>query len=348
MTDSTVATQGVNTPDRLKEIREDMLTSAVRRALDAIGGSASLLVLLGALGGYERFEDWKRQHSMSPSVLSKRLSALVDNGFLRREPGRIRADHPRYALTEKGKALMPWALAVWRWEHKWLHRGRRHPVMVIHADCGQVTEPHLNCANCHLDLRLSDVSFERAKGFTPVVPKHHQVERRTIVDSGRDGSGYVGRIVDIVGDRWSHLILGVAIMGVTRFDDFQTCLEIAPNILSDRLRLLVDAEILEKTAYNEGRVRYEYGLKDKGADLYSVLVTMGQWADEWLPDDTSGHLRRHRPCGADLDVIATCDVCQGVLTHQNTTFVYPQGVPDADAPLKRKPPSRAAPDPQGK
>ncbi len=48
------------------------------------------------------------------------------------------------------------------------------------------------------------------------------------------------RIVDIVGDRWSHLILGVAIMGVTRFDDFQTCLEIAPNILSDRLRLLVD------------------------------------------------------------------------------------------------------------
>lgn len=84
----------------------------------------------------------------------------------------------------------------------------------------------------------------------------------------------VGRTLERVGDHWTLLILRDAAQGLTRFDQFEKSLGVAPNILTKRLAGLVDNGMLEKRAYSERPPRYEYLLTDLGRDFAPVLTAM--------------------------------------------------------------------------
>jgi DNA-binding HxlR family transcriptional regulator len=84
----------------------------------------------------------------------------------------------------------------------------------------------------------------------------------------------VARTLDRVGEWWSMLILRDAFHGLTRFDQFQASLEIAPNMLTRRLNALVESGMLERRLYSEHPPRHEYVLTDKGRDFWSVLVAL--------------------------------------------------------------------------
>jgi DNA-binding HxlR family transcriptional regulator len=84
----------------------------------------------------------------------------------------------------------------------------------------------------------------------------------------------VARTLDRVGEWWSMLILRDAFHGLTRFDQFQTSLDIAPNMLTRRLNALVEAGLLEKRLYSKRPPRHEYVLTDKGRDFWPVLVAL--------------------------------------------------------------------------
>ncbi|AWK86117.1 winged helix-turn-helix transcriptional regulator [Azospirillum thermophilum] len=103
--------------------------------------------------------------------------------------------------------------------------------------------------------------------------------RRTRLD---DSSCPIARCVSQVGDWWSILILRNASMGQTRFDDFQRGIGIAPNILTRRLRTLVEAGLLERIRYQDHPPRHEYRLTGKGRDFLSVLIAMADWGNRWL------------------------------------------------------------------
>jgi DNA-binding HxlR family transcriptional regulator len=92
----------------------------------------------------------------------------------------------------------------------------------------------------------------------------------------------VARCVDLVGDRWSLLIVRDAFDGIRRFSDFQRSLGVARNILSDRLRKLVDAGILETQAASDGSAYQEYVLTAKGENLFPVVVALRQWGEQHL------------------------------------------------------------------
>ncbi len=92
----------------------------------------------------------------------------------------------------------------------------------------------------------------------------------------------VARCVDVVGDRWSLLIVRDAFDGVRRFGDLQRSLGVARNILSDRLRKLVDADILETQAASDGTAYQEYVLTAKGESLFPVVVALRQWGEQHL------------------------------------------------------------------
>ena len=92
----------------------------------------------------------------------------------------------------------------------------------------------------------------------------------------------VARSVDLVGDRWSMLIVRDAFDGICRFGDFQRSLGVARNILSDRLRKLVDAGILEHQAASDGSAYQEYVLTAKGESLFPVVVALRQWGERHL------------------------------------------------------------------
>ncbi|HEU0335546.1 MAG TPA: helix-turn-helix domain-containing protein [Gaiellaceae bacterium] len=102
----------------------------------------------------------------------------------------------------------------------------------------------------------------------------------------------VARTLEIVGDRWTWLIVRDAFLGLTRFAEFQSSLGIAPNVLGDRLSRLVDEGIFERVRYGEHRLRYEYRLTQKGADLFVALNALRQWGDTYLCRKPMRLLRR--------------------------------------------------------
>lgn len=92
----------------------------------------------------------------------------------------------------------------------------------------------------------------------------------------------VARSVDTVGDRWSLLIVRDAFDGMRRFSDFQRSLGVARNILSDRLRKLVEAGILAMQPASDGSAYQEYVLTARGEGLFPVVVALRQWGEQNL------------------------------------------------------------------
>ena len=115
----------------------------------------------------------------------------------------------------------------------------------------------------------------------------------------------IGRAMEILGERWTLLILRECFYGVKRFSVMQRNLGIARNILSSRLQLLVRTGILERRRYQDEPERFEYKLTEKGLGLYPAVVAIMRWGDEHLCEEqpagrAAPHLRRARRPGAGL------------------------------------------------
>jgi DNA-binding HxlR family transcriptional regulator len=102
----------------------------------------------------------------------------------------------------------------------------------------------------------------------------------------------IARALEIVGERWSLLIIRDAFLGLSRFDEFQESLGIARNVLTDRLNRLVDEGILERARYSERPERYEYRLTEKGRELRLALAGLRQWGDAYLSKQPPRLMRR--------------------------------------------------------
>jgi DNA-binding HxlR family transcriptional regulator len=120
----------------------------------------------------------------------------------------------------------------------------------------------------------------------------------------------IARTLEVMGDRWTMLVVRDAFLGQRRFDDFQASLGCARNVLSDRLARLVDDGILEKHLYNERPERFEYRLTEKGLDLWPVMVTLMKWGDNHAPTEAGPPVRIvHRDCGGEITEYLTCSLC---------------------------------------
>lgn len=119
----------------------------------------------------------------------------------------------------------------------------------------------------------------------------------------------IARTLAIVGERWTLLVLREAFYGVRRFDDMQRNLGVARNVLTTRLRTLVEHDLLERVPYREAasRQRFEYRLTARGRDLFPALLALMQWGDRYLADDAGpAVIVEHERCGAPIDVELTC------------------------------------------
>ena len=101
----------------------------------------------------------------------------------------------------------------------------------------------------------------------------------------------IARALEIVGERWTLLIVRDAFLGRRRFDEFQESLGISRNVLTERLGRLVDEGILERVRYQERPERYEYRLTTKGRDLHLALTGLRQWGDAYLSEKPPTLLR---------------------------------------------------------
>ena len=119
----------------------------------------------------------------------------------------------------------------------------------------------------------------------------------------------ITRSLDRVGEWWSILILRDALGGMTRFEEFQKSLKIAPNMLTRRLNALVEAGFLARRRYSERPPRHDYRLTDKGRDLWPVLTTMRQWGDKHAAPDGPPLELIHGACGERSQAVLTCSAC---------------------------------------
>jgi len=94
----------------------------------------------------------------------------------------------------------------------------------------------------------------------------------------------IARSLEEIGEWWSILVLRDAFHGMTRFDEFETSLGIAPNMLTKRLATLVENGLMEKRPYSTKPLRHEYILTPKGTDFYSVLLTLVSWGNRHVFD----------------------------------------------------------------
>jgi len=126
----------------------------------------------------------------------------------------------------------------------------------------------------------------------------------------------IQRTLDVVGEKWSLLVLRDAMNGVRRFDDFRRHVGMSESVLADRLRKLVVAEILETVPYSEpgSRTRHEYRLTRKGWDLWPAMIALKQWGDRYEADPEGPPLIvSHAECGQPVRATVVCEAGHGEL-----------------------------------
>ena len=113
----------------------------------------------------------------------------------------------------------------------------------------------------------------------------------------RDYQGQVcsiARALEVVGDRWTLLVIRDVVLGGHRFDELLASLGVASNVLTDRLGRLVAEGILERVRYSERPERFEYHLTRKGRELGVCLVALMQWGDRYISEKPPRIARRSR------------------------------------------------------
>jgi DNA-binding HxlR family transcriptional regulator len=121
----------------------------------------------------------------------------------------------------------------------------------------------------------------------------------------------IARSLDVIGEWWTLVIVRDALRGATRFEDFRQA-GISDNILSARLRRLVEEGVFERHRYQEHPERFEYHLTEKGRDLMTVIGAIALWGIKWTPGPQVNRMI-HDDCGHGLSLQAYCEECNRVV-----------------------------------
>ena len=117
-------------------------------------------------------------------------------------------------------------------------------------------------------------------------------------------------MLGLLGDEWTLLVLQQALMGATRYGDFQSRLPISHSVLSSRLRSLADDELLERRVYQTNPPRSEYLTTARSRSLWPMLVSIWNWERLWVPDHSDAlPFMRHTVCNEDFVPLVTCGSC---------------------------------------
>lgn len=143
----------------------------------------------------------------------------------------------------------------------------------------------------------------------------------------------IARTLEVVGERWTLLVLRDALFGLRRFDEFRASLGIASNVLAARLDRLCAEGLLERRPYQERPERHEYLLTAKGRDLAPALLMLMQWGDRHYPNPGGPpRVAVHAgECGGHLDDTLTCERCGQQVGFDRLVVVPGPGSPASPA-----------------
>jgi DNA-binding HxlR family transcriptional regulator len=141
----------------------------------------------------------------------------------------------------------------------------------------------------------------------------------------------VAKSLELIGERWTMLVVREVFLGNRRFDEMATRLDIARNVLTTRLTRLVEEGVLEKVRYQERPERFEYRLTEKGIDLWPVMVSLIQYGDRYYAPEGPPLVLKHKGCGGLVDAHRICSDCGERLTARAVTAELGPGARPAAA-----------------
>ncbi|MGW4528015.1 winged helix-turn-helix transcriptional regulator [Amycolatopsis sp. NPDC004378] len=138
----------------------------------------------------------------------------------------------------------------------------------------------------------------------------------------------ISRALEVVGERWTLLVLRDVQLGLHRFDELIESLGVTRTVLSQRLRHLVDEGVLERSAYQQRPERFAYHLTDKGQALAPVIAHLLWWGDAYYPEPAGPpRLLRHHGCGGPVEAHFTCGKCGSDLSANDVDSEPGPGAP---------------------
>lgn len=127
----------------------------------------------------------------------------------------------------------------------------------------------------------------------------------------------VARMLGVLGDEWTLLIIQRALLGAKRYGEFATALPVSNSVLTSRLQSMVAADLLTRREYQRNPSRSEYPATAKGRSLWPMLTSIWEWERRWVPgqaDRLPG--MRHAACGNDFAPLVTCQSCSAVTSEK--------------------------------
>lgn len=290
-------------------------TCSICRALDVIGDKPTLLLIESYWLGTRRFSAFQEQTGLLKTVISDRLKKLVEAGCFEKVLYSERPKRYEYRGTEKFHDLYPLALSMLRWEQDWGSTNGKIKVSLVHKSCGQTTHPHTVCQLCRVEVDARDVAWSEGPGVG-LMPAVYQRRRRTSSSTRETPTPLFEEIIDIIGDRWSALIIRSIFTNLNSYQDICDDTGVATNILAERLVELINNGIIKKQSS-------VYKLTAKGRAIYPILLALISWGDKWhATEDGPPLYLTHKPCNTPLKTSIACSECGEDITMNDIEFEF--------------------------
>lgn len=281
-------------------------TCSIWRALDDVGDVPSLLILQSIWMGQTRFSDINKVACLPKAVLSQRLQSLRDAGLLDKPAREHASGASAYRLTAKGLDLFWVVLMLLRWEKTWSEPDSAFQVSLTHKRCGQQVSPQPACAHCQQSFDAEGVSWTPGPGIGLIPPTYARRRQSKTKLHDKAATLLFTESAEILGDRWSALILRSMFTGLCAFDQILDDTAMATNVLSMRLKWLQEIGLISPHRAASGA----YALTRKGEDFLPVLVLLQAWGDQYYSAPEGPPVRLvHTSCANELRPVVTCDAC---------------------------------------
>jgi len=265
--------------------------SIVPAVLDVIGQRWSLAIIQALLLEDKSFGQLLRGLHIPRSTLAARLKHLHAMRCL--QPASA-----GYRLTASGQALLPIISLAQAWDTSSAVVAKEP--QPVHC-CGQQLKPLLVCRHCAQPVDVRDIQL----GTPAERPKLADLPKPLRRSRAEFSEGEPLSATEILGDRWTAMVVALSFYGVQRYSDMAHHLAMAPNILADRLQRLCEGGVLQREAQC-------YRLTERGLQLFPLIVALMAWGDRWLRIANQAPTRMyHLPCGQLLEAELRCSCCSG-------------------------------------
>ena len=276
------------------DVSAHVAASIVPAVLDVLGQRWSLAIVQALLLVGKSFGQLLAELDAPRSSLAARLKHLQAMNC-------VEACAQGYQLTPAGQALLAVVSLARDWDAR---RGAPVPAALQHS-CGQPLQASLRCGHCQQPVAVRDIQLHGA-GVAPSAAHLGKPLKRARAEFAAEPQLSAA---SILADRWTALIVALIYFGVQRYGDLARHLQIAPNILADRLlRLTEGGVLLRETDGASSRPLYRFSAE--GLQLFPLIVALTDWGDQCLRAHYQASTQMlHRPCGQPLQAQLHCACC---------------------------------------